>query len=167
MQGKGLSFAGTKQYRTIRLLGVGGMGAVYEVQDITSGESLALKVMLTQEPRQLLRFKQEFRVVAELHHPNLVRLFDLACEEEQWFFTMEFVQGVPLLEALGYEERPDNPTVNQRPKEAPTPDEIIEALPAPAKESGPSCELPRFVSMIGQVLDALEYLHARRIVHRD
>jgi hypothetical protein len=95
-----MSFAGTKRYRVIRQLGVGGMGAVYEVEDATTAARVALKVMLTADPRRLLRFKQEFRLMAELHHPNLVRLFDLATEDGQWFFTMELVHGQDVLHVL-------------------------------------------------------------------
>lgn len=65
-------FTDTKRYRPLRLLGRGGMGEVYEVQDLQTGGRLALKVMLTQDARRLLRFKQEFRIVAELRHPSLV-----------------------------------------------------------------------------------------------
>ena len=86
------------------------MGAVYEVEDTLSGAHVALKVMLSQDPQRLLRFKQEFRTVAELHHPNLVRLFDLGVEANQWFFTMELVGGQDLLEALGYREQQESKT---------------------------------------------------------
>src|SRR5262245_24473605 len=93
-------FAGTQRYLPIRLLGAGGMGAVYEVEDRSTGARVALKVMLANDAARLLRFKQEFRVVAELHHPNLVRLFDLGQHEGQWFFTMELVHGQSLAEVL-------------------------------------------------------------------
>src|SRR5689334_17879656 len=87
------AFAGTQRYALVRLLGKGGMGAVYEVEDRSTQSRLALKVMLDQSPQNLLRFKQEFRVVAELHHKNLVRLFDLVQENGLWFFTMELIGG--------------------------------------------------------------------------
>ena len=95
-----LAFEGTKRYRVVRPLGVGGMGEVYEVEDRASGARVALKRMLTADPRRLLRFKQEFRLMAELHHPNLVRLFDLATEDGEWFFTMELVRGQDLARVL-------------------------------------------------------------------
>src|SRR3954470_23008256 len=93
-------FTGTKRYVPVRLLGAGGMGAVYEVEDRTHGGRVALKVMLADDPGRLLRFKQECRVMAELHHPNLVRLFELGQHEGQWFFTMELVHGHALLDVL-------------------------------------------------------------------
>src|SRR4051812_2258297 len=91
-----LDFQGTRRYRPVRLLGRGGMGAVYEVEDALRQGHVALKVMLEQEPRRILLFKQEFRAVAELYHRNLVRLFDLGEEAGLWFFTMELVDGTDL-----------------------------------------------------------------------
>src|SRR6185437_3345149 len=96
----GSGFPGTQRYAPVRLLGAGGMGAVYEVEDRRKGTHVALKVMLARDASRLLRFKQEFRVMAELYHPNLVRLFDLEQHEGQWFFTMELVRGQGLLEVL-------------------------------------------------------------------
>jgi serine/threonine protein kinase len=97
-------FQGTKRYVPRRLLGAGGMGVVYEVDDRTTGGRVALKMMLDDDAGRLLRFKQEFRVMAELHHPNLVRLFDLGQHEGQWFFTMELVHGQDLVEVLRLED---------------------------------------------------------------
>src|SRR5512140_2302040 len=100
-------FPGTKRYAPRRLLGAGGMGAVYEVDDNTTGGRVALKMMLDDDAGRLLRFKQEFRVMAELHHPNLVRLFDLEQHEGRWFFTMELVNGQDLIEVLLSEDAGD------------------------------------------------------------
>jgi serine/threonine protein kinase len=88
------------RYETIRLLGKGGMGSVYEVINQVTGERLALKTMLDTEARHLLRFKREFRVMAELEHPNLVRIHELGVTNGEWFFTMEYVDGVDLLTSL-------------------------------------------------------------------
>jgi eukaryotic-like serine/threonine-protein kinase len=91
------------RYQPVRLLGRGGMGVVHEVLDRATGERLALKKMLDPDARSLLRFKREFRVMAELRHPHLVQLFDLGVDDGTWFFTMELVEGRDLLEAVSPE----------------------------------------------------------------
>ena len=81
-----------------RQLGAGGMGVVYEAFDVEREARVALKTLQRVSPDALYRFKQEFRSVQELEHPNLVRLGELICADGQWFFTMEFLEGVDLLE---------------------------------------------------------------------
>jgi hypothetical protein len=75
------------------LIGRGGMGAVYEVHDGQRGADLALKLLLDPRPERLLAFKNEFRALQDLRHPNLVRLDELFVEDDRWFFTMERVRG--------------------------------------------------------------------------
>jgi serine/threonine protein kinase len=168
MQAKESAFTGNKRYSPIRLLGKGGMGAVYEVEDTLSGAHLALKVMLNQEPQQLLRFKQEFRMVAELHHPNLVRLFDLGVEANQWFFTMEFVRGQSLLTALNYRDNQEQKTREPEPATlAPDSEEITSGAVEVKEEAGAACDVQQLIGLMAQVLDGLEHLHQRGIIHRD
>lgn len=76
-------------------LGGGGFGTVYRALDHELGGRVALKVMSGQKARDLFLFKQEFRGLAELRHPNLIRLHELHQAGDLWFFTMELVDGVP------------------------------------------------------------------------
>ncbi len=85
-------------YEVIRELGRGGMGVVYEVRDSRTGKHVALKVMQWADASALYRFKQEFRSLAGLSHPNLVSLHELSAEGKTWFFTMEMLDGEPFLE---------------------------------------------------------------------
>ncbi len=73
------------------------MGVVYRVKDRERGVSVALKTMAHVDPVSLLRFKREFRALADIAHPNVVALHDLFSEGEHWFFTMELVDGVDFL----------------------------------------------------------------------
>jgi tetratricopeptide (TPR) repeat protein len=88
-----LSFQPSKRFRLVRRLGEGGMGIVHEAVDADRGEHVALKVLTRADARSILRFKQEFRALQEVHHPNLVTLGELVSEGETWFFTMELVRG--------------------------------------------------------------------------
>ncbi|MEM7678065.1 MAG: serine/threonine-protein kinase, partial [Myxococcota bacterium] len=85
------------RYKLLRRVGSGGMGAVYEARDTRDDVRLALKVLLphaAEEEDGLIRFKREFRALARLHHPNIVRVFDAGLEDNTAFIAMEFLDGV-------------------------------------------------------------------------
>jgi len=90
-------FAGTERFEVLRRIGSGAMGVVYEARDRQYGRRVALKVLKQLEAGTLLRFKQEFRALADATHPNLVRLHELVCEDGVWFVTMELVDGTDFL----------------------------------------------------------------------
>jgi serine/threonine protein kinase/tetratricopeptide (TPR) repeat protein len=90
-------FRGTKRFVVEGRVGAGGMGVVHRARDLERGEVVALKTMVRMDPEALLRFKKEFRALADISHPNVVQLYELFSEGEQWFFTMELLDGVDLL----------------------------------------------------------------------
>src|SRR6478736_8412670 len=87
-------FNGNERFQLIRRIGAGGMGVVWEALDQELGHPVALKTLRTFSAEHLLRFKNEFRALQDLHHENLVRLGELFEHAGHWFFTMELVRGV-------------------------------------------------------------------------
>ncbi len=68
------AFTGTARFRVVSRLGEGGMGVVYEAEDVALGTQVAVKTLRAFSADALLRFKNEFRALAGIQHPNLVRL---------------------------------------------------------------------------------------------
>lgn len=91
-------FEGTGRFELVRRLGAGGFGVVYEALDRERGARVALKVLRASRTDALYHFKQEFRALADIAHPNLVSLYELLNEGGRWFFTMELVRGRGFLE---------------------------------------------------------------------
>lgn len=168
------SFPETSRYEYMQTLGRGGMGTVYLAEDRLTGARIALKTMLNPTAARLLRFKQEFRTVVELHHPNLVQLLELQKDASQWFFTMEYVDGQnPLKLLLG--RNPDDPSTDVLGHPTLEVDDVTSMafkedrnmLEAPVFIPATSCDLDAFQSVISQLLSALAFLHDHGIVHRD
>jgi hypothetical protein len=95
------SARGAARYVQERLLGQGAMGAVYLVRDRETGDQLALKKLFRMDGKSVLRLKREFRSLADLSHPNLVKLYELGRADDAWFLTMEYVAGEDLHAYLG------------------------------------------------------------------
>ena len=76
------------RYRVDGELGAGGMGAVFEAEDTSTGDKVAVKLMgKADDENDLLRFRREFHTLKGLRHPNIVEVFDFGVDGEQAFYT--------------------------------------------------------------------------------
>jgi serine/threonine protein kinase/tetratricopeptide (TPR) repeat protein len=183
-------------FRILREVGRGGMGIVYEAEQISLARRVALKVLpfaATMDPRHLQRFQNEARAAAGLHHTNIVPVYYVGCERGVHFYAMQLIDGHTLAAVIRElrQARGPGPAVGAGVAAA-GPDESTgpyarvlaggskgeaEASPGAAAETvavltteGPA-DSPgyfRAVARLGvQAAEALEYAHQLGVVHRD
>src|SRR5579883_881274 len=172
-------------FRILREVGKGGMGIVYEAEQVSLRRRVALKVLpfaATMDRRHLQRFRNEAQAAACLHHTNIVPVFFVGCERGVHFYAMQFIDGRPLSEIIRQLRGQENK--NARPaKEEPTalyqppPREAIANSPTvglvsdstPLTDEGRrSRDYFRKVAELGvQAAEALDHAHQFGIVHRD
>jgi WD40 repeat protein/serine/threonine protein kinase len=90
-------------FRILREIGRGGMGVVYEAEQVSLGRRVALKVLLgnaAQDPRVLARFRREYRAAAQLHHTNIVPVYEVGQQNGLCFYAMQFIRGQALDEVF-------------------------------------------------------------------
>jgi serine/threonine protein kinase/tetratricopeptide (TPR) repeat protein len=171
---------GNDRYEVVRRIGDGGMGVVYEAFDRERGQSVALKTLLNFSPAALYRFKQEFRTLADVHHPNLVRLYELVVGEgSEVFFTMELVNGTDFLTHVqkpGARREAEQAsriagltqTRPERGSVAPPSSESSEAIAAAeATPKTSPADLAALRSALRQLVEGIIALHGAGKLHRD
>ncbi len=90
-------------FRLLGEIGRGGMGVVYEAQQISLGRRVALKVLpfaAVLDSRQIARFKHEAQAAAQLDHPNIVSVFAVGIDRGVHYYAMQLIEGQPLDRAL-------------------------------------------------------------------
>jgi hypothetical protein len=97
------------RYRIIRLLGQGGMGAVYEALDERLDSTVALKETLFADERLRKQFEREARLLARMHHPALPRVSDHFAEGDGQFLVMQFIPGDDLSQMTARRQGPFPP----------------------------------------------------------
>lgn len=162
-------FPNTRRFVVRGVLGRGAFGTVYALTDRHTGAELAAKLLHRDHPKALARFKNEFRALADLHHPNLVRFYELHADGEQWFFTMEKLNGRdPLTWLIGNSSAA--PTFDTAASDISA--EFGESPPPQgplAKDFNPPREpdWERTRSIFAQIARGLCALHEAGLIHRD
>ena len=164
----GLQFAGTDRFEIRRHLGVGGMGVVYEAYDRERQVRCALKTLLRMDARGLYRFKNEFRALLGIEHPNLVSFGELIEADGVWFFTMELVEGVSFLRYVRGEESAQEASSSGE-RVAPSADTLRAHAVAQAVERSVDrgYDEARLRDGLRQLALGLDTLHRAGMVHRD
>jgi serine/threonine protein kinase/WD40 repeat protein len=173
-------------FRLLREVGRGGMGIVYEAEQVSLGRLVALKVLPfagALDPRALQRFHNEARAAASLHHPHIVPVYAVGQERGVHYYAMQFIDGQSLDAVLGQLRQADKPR-----HVAADPDATAAALPHGQPVAPPSADTKR--EPVGQAstlpsprtgreyyrrlaelgiaaAEALEHAHQLGIIHRD
>jgi hypothetical protein len=153
-----------KRFELIRCLGEGGMGIVYEAHDREKDARIAIKTLRSFSADALARFKHEFRALSDIQHPNLVGLGELISENDQWFFTMDLVDGTDFLSyvrppAAAPSSSGLRPTERRHGEDEPT--QVLGNEPPRAYDED------RLRRALAQLAEGLSALHAAQKVHRD
>lgn len=119
-------------FRIVREIARGGMGIVYEAEQISLGRMVALKVLSADSRNDKTareRFRNEARSAARLHHTNIVPVFEVGCENQTDFYAMQFIDGKGL-DAVIREVRPllSNDDQERPFQKSPTTDGLAESL---------------------------------------
>jgi tetratricopeptide (TPR) repeat protein len=154
-------------FRLVREVGRGGMGVVYEAEQLSLGRRVALKVLpfaSTMDARQLQRFKNEAHAAAQLHHPNIVPVYATGCERGVHYYAMQLINGqtvAGLIEALrGDVER--GARSPKRGKQGPDPAGVQDPFPAAAIASQPGMAAATSEVHAGMESTVRSTLHAPR-----
>jgi serine/threonine protein kinase len=140
-------------FRIVREVGRGGMGVVYEAEQVSLKRRVALKVLrfgVVADPEAMQRFQREAETVARLHHTNIVPIFAVGCEQGVHYYAMQFIEGQSLAAVLEEAQRARSPD-----------------------EENPSLALrltmdSKQIAGLGlQAAEALAHAHARGVIHRD
>ena len=140
---KGASLIGKKvsHYRVAKVIGVGGMGLVYEAEDLKLGRAVALKFLpedLARDEAALQRFEREARAASSLDHPNICTIYEVEEHEDEPFIVMQLLRGESLRDRL-----------------------------ATLQATEQRLSLPEILDIALQICNGLAAAHTSGVIHRD
>jgi serine/threonine protein kinase len=159
-------FRGSRRYRLLRRIGAGGMGEVFEAFDRALHRRVALKLLKQTRADALPRFKTEFRALHDLEHPNLVSFGELVEESGEWFFTMEYVDGVDFHEYVRRARGADRDALPTLSLQLPRPADRAATLGRRAAH-GLDFDEARLRAGLSQLACGVAALHEAGKIHRD
>lgn len=172
-------------YRIRNQIGRGGMGVVYEADQISLSRRVALKVLpfaAVLDPKQLQRFKNEAIAAASLDHPNIVPVYSVGSERGVYYYAMRLIDGQTLAQVIeqlrsgqnktGEGKNADSETNFSVPwpsNETPSADKDTKPTAATATHGAIGLsERFRMIARLGiQAAEALQHAHDVGLVHRD
>jgi serine/threonine protein kinase/Flp pilus assembly protein TadD len=182
-------------FRILREVGRGGMGIVYEAEQMSLQRRVALKVLPfagAMDSRQLQRFKNESMAAAQLHHTNIVPVHYVGCERGVHFYAMQYIEGQSLAGAIAQIREKEHKASRKAAKDAKedlnaTADFAPSRLGVSSDSPAGSADAPtppvaalstlrtsndsayfRTIAELGiQAAEALDYAHENGITHRD
>jgi len=155
-------------FRVIREIGRGGMGIVYEAEQLSLKRRIALKVLpfvAMLNPRQLQRFHNEARAAACLHHNHIVPVFAVGCERGIHFYAMQYINGQSLDRWLNRIRIGGDGEFTRSARSADS--TLPEARQATDLVSEGRMHVRAVVKLGIQTAQALEHAHQNGVIHRD
>jgi serine/threonine protein kinase len=148
-------------YRILREVGRGGMGIVYEAEQVSLGRRVALKVLplaSALDPRQLQRFRIEAQAAALLHHPHIVPVYAVGSDRGLHYYAMQFIHGPTLADII-------RDLASSKRAEAAI---GTSSIPTAAGLSSQGRDFARAAARLGQqAAEALDHAHSLGVLHRD
>jgi hypothetical protein len=161
-------------FRLLREIGRGGMGVVYEAEQVSLGRRVALKILpfaASLDPKQLQRFKNEAQAAALLHHSGIVPVHAVGCEDGVHYYAMQYIEGHSLAVLIegggssveGRGSRTDQPDQTGTPARAPS---VLDPRPSIPHPRSPA-RYRRVAELGVKAAEALEHAHQLGVIHRD
>jgi serine/threonine protein kinase/tetratricopeptide (TPR) repeat protein len=158
------------EYRILREIGRGGMGVVYEAEQISMRRRVALKVLfpsITSRPNAVKRFQQEAWAAGGLKHTNIVAVYQLGQERGIWYCAMELVEGRPLSEVIEELRHAGRSPQESRAARRALGIETARRASLTGHDTGTRAYFVRVAEMFADVADALQVAHDHGVIHRD